>query len=481
MKIDNNISKFYLYLTAFIIGAVILTLEILGTRIIAPYYGTTIYVWSSLIAVTLTALALGYFAGGQLADRKLDTNLFYKIISLAALLIIIIPIIQNLVLVNTNGLGSRFGSLVSTVLLFGAPLALLGMVAPYAIKLKTKRLGDMGSSAGNLYGVSTLGSVLGAIAAGFYLIPNMGINSIIYLSGGILILLSLGWFVYNNKKSFGGGILILFLLISSMNLLVAQPTLDDGINIVYETESAYSKLQVVDMGSMRYLLVNGGTQASLDLRDGSFNYEYLGLFEDAVELHPNPEEILFIGLGGGGMDSILKDYGVEIDNVELDRKIVDIARDYFDFEGNVIVDEGRHYIRNTDKKYDIVFLDAFNGYSIYPYIFSLESFTEIKETLKNEDGIVAINIVGYYNDDLFKSIHSTLDEVFENVYVSYTDDDFGNNVFYATDSNLNLTKINVNNGIIITDDYNPIESLAVKTIEKWRNVDVKIFDGLILQ
>ncbi len=466
-----NFKKHYLYFTVFITGAAILVLEILGTRIISPFYGATIYVWSSLIIITLMSLAIGYFLGGWVADKIPKYSMIYYILALTTLFILIIPAISGWVLNATNSLGASYGTLVSAFILFTIPLVLLGMIAPYAIKLKAHGLGNIGFTSGKLYGIATIGSCLGALLVAFYLIPNFGINNIIFLMGVVLCVIASIFFLTRRKFTKA-----IFVILPLLMILLAQPV---QAGVVYETESAYAKLKVVDDGMTRYLLVDGATHARLNLKTKDFNYQYLEFFEEAVSFHPNPNDLLNIGLGGGGIDSILSDYNLNIDNIEIDEKVVDIARNYFNFTGDVIIDEGRHYIRNTDKKYDIVIMDSFNGYTFYPYILSLESFTETKNVL-NKDGIVVVNIVGYDGDELFNSLYSTLDKVFENVYVKTTNAGLANIVFVATDNDLGLLKPEVDEGIIITDDYNPVEAMAVKTAEKWRDINVKLFGELIL-
>lgn len=450
----------------FVTGAVILVLEILGTRIIAPFYGATIYVWSSLIIVTLMSLAIGYFLGGWLADRRPRYRMIYYILALTTLFILIIPVISGLVLNVTNPLGGSFGALVSACILFTIPLVLLGMIAPYAIKLKAHGLGNLGFTSGKLYGIATIGSCFGALLTGFYLIPNVGINNIMFITGTVLCATASIFFL--TQKKFKKSILVILPLLM---ILLAQPI---QAGVVYQTESAYAKLKVVDDGIIRYLLVDGGTHVRFNLERKDFNYPYLRIFEEAVSLHPNPNEVLNIGLGGGGMDSILRDYNLNIDNIEIDKKVVDIARNYFNFTGNVIIDEGRHYIRNTDKKYDTIILDAYMGHTIYPYIISVESFAEMENVL-NEDGIVAVNMIGYEGDELFNSLYSTLDHVFENVYVKATNSGLANIIFLASNNDLDLIKPEVDEGIIITDDYNPVEALAVKSVENWREINYNIF------
>jgi len=484
----KDIKKYYLYITVFITGAVILILEILGTRIIAPYYGTTLYVWSSLITVTLVALSLGYFIGGKLADKKPELNVMYLIIFFAGIFILLIPLISSFVLTKTNSLGSTWGVLISSVILFTVPLFLLGMIAPYAIKLKATELRTVGVTAGSLYAVATIGSFVGAILTGFFLIPNFGIRSIIYLMSISLFFISCAWFFIRKKYNF----IIITIMLSLLFFLFPQIIASNpDLEIIYETESPYTKLKVVDeFNTYRYLLVDGTTQTRYDIKEKEFMLAYLKLFEKAINYHPNPKDVLVIGLGGGGIDKQLENYNLNIDNVEIDPKIAEIARAYFDFKGNVIIDDGRHYIRNIDKKYDIVFLDAYNGYSIYPYLFSEEAFLEIKNIL-NDDGILAINSIGYENylstdDKLISSIYKTLKQVFPNVYVKSKGYGLTNFVFYATDSELELdnqfisVSIDETNCIILTDNYNPIESFAVKTIEEWRSLNIERFGNVII-
>ncbi len=187
------LKSWFFYLTVFVTGGVILVIEILGTRILAPFYGSTIFVWSSLISVTLGFLALGYFFGGKLADKKPDINLLYWIILVAALFILIIPKIDKFILLKTDFLGIRWGPLFAAFFLFSIPLLLLGTVSPFALRVKTKTVGDVGKAAGNLYAISTLGSLAGGLLAGFYLVPNFPVNSIIIFLGLILISLFLLW------------------------------------------------------------------------------------------------------------------------------------------------------------------------------------------------------------------------------------------------------------------------------------------------
>jgi len=170
-----------------------LIVEIMGARILAPFYGSTIYVWSSLITSTLAALALGYYFGGKLADKRPDMNILYFVIGLAGVLVFFIPFYSNPVLIWTDVLGLRFGPLAASAALFIPSLFLLGMVSPFAVKLATHKIENVGFRAGSLYALATLGSLLGALLAGFVLAPNFSVGSIINYSSLVLIFIYLIW------------------------------------------------------------------------------------------------------------------------------------------------------------------------------------------------------------------------------------------------------------------------------------------------
>ncbi|HRB83730.1 MAG TPA: fused MFS/spermidine synthase, partial [Acinetobacter johnsonii] len=161
---SSGLSKIWLYGTVFFTGAAVMVIELLGTRLIAPFYGASLYVWTSLISVTLIALALGYYVGGILADRA-RTGLSL-IIALSGLLTLIIPWLVGPVLLATDPLGLRLGSFISTLILFSPSLIMLGMVGPFAVKLSTSALSNVGASTGSIYAVSTVGSVIGTLFLG---------------------------------------------------------------------------------------------------------------------------------------------------------------------------------------------------------------------------------------------------------------------------------------------------------------------------
>ncbi len=177
--------------------------EIVGSRMLGPYVGTSIFVWTGIIGVILMCLSLGYYYGGKIADKKPEFKLLALIILLAGLFIGISTLIKDgLLEVLLNTLNDvKLISLLATFILFSIPSVLLGMVSPYAVRLKIKSLDKSGSTVGNLYAISTLGSITGTFLAGFYLIPSFGV---IFILNQLAIILGISalflFFVYRKTS-----------------------------------------------------------------------------------------------------------------------------------------------------------------------------------------------------------------------------------------------------------------------------------------
>lgn len=194
--------KFFLEIIVFICGAVVMAFEIVGSRMLGPYVGTSIFIWTGIIGVILLCLSLGYYYGGKIADKKPEFKLLAIIILFAGLFIGISTLIKDglLGMLLTAFSNVKLISLLASFILFSIPSVLLGMVSPFAARLKIKTLHKSGSAVGTLYAISTLGSITGTFLAGFYLIPSFGVTSILYLLSILLVLSAiLLFFIYKNN------------------------------------------------------------------------------------------------------------------------------------------------------------------------------------------------------------------------------------------------------------------------------------------
>ncbi|MDZ7376669.1 MAG: fused MFS/spermidine synthase, partial [candidate division KSB1 bacterium] len=317
----------YLYLVVAISGASVLALEILGTRILGPFYGVSIFLWSALITVTLAALSVGYFIGGWWADQGAKIERLSLLLAGAGLWLLIIPLIKKVMLSLIEPLGLRLSVLVAAAILFFPPLTLLAMISPYAIKLKTAHLNEVGRSAGNLYAISTLASVIAALLTGFWLIPNFGIQRLTLFIGFIL-LLTAALLMLLGKKSKLPFIAEIFVLISltfiSWKTFAEKPQPEQGLLCI--EQSAYGEIRVIDKNESRYLLIDGAIHSIVN---PALFFEPQHGYVVVMDLNRNffdrAGSMLLIGLGGGSIANSYSAAGWKVDAVEIDPVVTQIA------------------------------------------------------------------------------------------------------------------------------------------------------------
>ena len=498
--------KYTLYTIQFLTGAIVMVLELVGTRVIGPFYGVSLYVWSSLISVTLLSLAVGYYIGGIFADRKAEVKWLNLIVFGAALFIILIPHISPSVLKMTNVLGVRLGALTSSFLLFSIPIFLLGMVTPFTVKLGTETIKKLGISAGRLYALSTIGSFLGTLSTGFVLIPNLGINRIIHFIGFTLLVVSWVWFIMNRRYLWAGlgGVIIVLLLLAVLS--DRKHDRAGETKLVCQKDSAYGTIRVVDKAKARFMLVDASVQGEIDKDSYISRHDYIHYLQALAYYRPEGKSAFLIGLGVGSLPLALVNYGIITDVVEIDPAVVEAAKQYFRFKppGAVYVEDGRYIVNNLQRKYDFVILDAYSG-GIIPYqLCSVEMFRKIRETLGSR-GVLAINCLDFIRGKkavVSVSILKTLRQVFPYIhtYVSGESDGLENFIIFASGTPLKELKFAVdgdypnritkryllqmpalkknypgNAGVVLTDSHNPLESMEMYHSDWFRNSVISFF------
>lgn len=427
MQTDSQSSKAligYLMLTAVISGGMVMVVEVLGSRVIGPFFGVSLYVWTSLITVTLIALSIGYALGGLYADRcKTPDTLFY-IILVSGIAVLLIPLVKAFIIKLAMPLGLRGGAFVSTLLIFGPSLFLLGCVSPFLIKIAAKELKNIGRTVGGFYALSTFGSVIGTFVTGFFLIAYLGVDKIFWSIGLMLVLLSAGYFLFFRKRW-----PIVVSLIAPLLLVPTDPVLsmiaDDGTQIeqVFSKDSFYGKLRVVDYKfgekHIRDFMIDGLIQGGIDMNNqlSIYRYNYFLQFLPYL-LNPEGKRCLVVGLGAGLVPRWFEQQGVVSDVVDIDPVVFDIARDYFDFRvsGDSVVSDARYYLASSKKKYDYIILDVFSGDLTPGHLISKEAFDLLNHRL-NAQGILAMNLIGslkgdtYMTASIIKTLHSVFDHV----------------------------------------------------------------------
>ncbi len=439
----NVLNPKLLLVIAFLEGMVVLAVELLGAKMLAPIYGASLLVWTSAIGVTLFSLAVGYFIGGTFSTkRNLQAILYYELV-LAALFILLMPLIASTVMMPLYHLGRdlgpyqfHFGMVSTCFLLLGPPLLLLGMVSPVVIRLAAKEVKLSGKISGTVYGISTLGGIFVSFMLGFYIIPRWGITYPVFVFAALLM--GGAALVMKKNKWIESALFALLIIIYAGWSFNVQNNYDrlSGGWLKYKSEGLLGQLKVVDTyhsedTSYRQLMINGISQTVIINNEEAPSYwKYVHLLSSFSTLKPTGSEVLLFGFAGGSVAKEMIQLGMHVDAVDIDERMFSIAERFFycnDLEANYIIDDARHYINTCQKKYDIVIFDLSTAEVQPSNVFTLESFSRLKDLL-NEGALIMINFQEYMETnegEAFQAIYKTL------VYTGFQ-------TYYCYYENLNL-------------------------------------------
>jgi spermidine synthase len=424
----------------FVAGMASMSLEFTASRILIPIFGSSIYTWGSLIGVILAGLSLGYHIGGKLADKNPNFLKLCLVIFSAGLYIIFIPFIAPTLTSSFVQFvsDSQYASLLAVFTLLMLPTFLLGIVSPYAIKLATRRLTELGNVSGNLYSLSTIGSIVGTFLTVFVLIPTFEINYIIFGLGVTLMFFSSLFGPARFPKILAVFVVILLFFFPSINLSSAGTVMIHPTGtLVYEKETLYSHLDVIDNGNIRTLYLDGNTHSQMYKdKPEELAITYTKYFHLGFLFNPNAKDVLFVGGGGfSGPKNFLSTYSdVRIDVVEIDPDVISAARDYFNLpvdNGSSLMiynDDARNFLSKTEKKYDLIILDAFSKNYIPFHLMTLEYFQLLDKKLTSDGVIISNNIGSMTGDrsDIIRAVYKTISQVFPSVYFFPTEYNSGN-------------------------------------------------------
>ena len=494
----------YVYFSASITGGAIMIIEILGAKMLAPFLGTSHFVWTAQIAITLVALATGYYVGGRLADSRPRLGLLYGSILGAAIYLGFSIVIVEPVAYWCLKFKLATGSLLASAFLFFVPLALLAMVGPFLIRVITSSVQNLGGNVGRLTSISTLGSFAGTILIGYVLIPFFPNSIIMYLTSGLLMAIAAVYFMVWERSgptvtAVGSGIGLGLLLgyggITKEALVHTSHTEE-----LYRSNSNFGLVQVLQDNdrAARYFVNDYLIQNIYDPAEKKSMALFTYMLHDLARSYtPTIERALCIGLGVGIVPSEFARKGVEVDVVEINPAVVRVATEYFDCATeklNITIGDGRYVVnRAADHQYDTVILDAFLGDSSPSHLMSKQSFEATRRILKPH-GTLVINSFGEFSEGMnffCASIDKTLRTVFKSVLIHASGN--GNVFFVASDqpelrihtepsfdhvhwsvrrgaegAYAGLQTIDPKAGIVLTDDYNPVEYYDSGNREKHR-------------
>lgn len=471
----RNLQGWVLILVVFVAGACSLAVELSASRLLAPYFGTSLFVWANLIGLILLYLTVGYFLGGRLADRYPRPQVLYTLTITAAFLISLIPFLSKPILVwsqssfSTYSIGVFYGSLVSVILLFAAPMILLGCVSPFAIRLRIEQLGRSGRTAGQLYAISTAGSILGTFLPVLFLIPNIGTYSTFFTFAVALLLVSIIGMASTridnsrprSRRVNSSFLSILLLIPMTLSILTMQGPIkaaygsNGGGVLLAERESVYNYIQVVQVGDERQLVLNEGVgihsiyNPHTILTQGPWDYFMIAPYFNNPPFTQNQvRKVAIIGLGAGtAVRQFTAAYGpIPIDGVEIDGTIVQMGQQYFHMNEpnlHVIVQDGRYFLQTTSQKYDVMGIDAYQQPYVPFQLTTKEFFQEVREHL-TPAGVTVIN-AGRTSHDfrLVEALAQTMHSVFPNVYIIDTER-FTNSLVIGTNAPTSLANFMIN-------------------------------------
>ncbi|MBQ3796381.1 MAG: fused MFS/spermidine synthase [Butyrivibrio sp.] len=529
---DKNIlsNKLFLYMTEFFAGMSVMAVELGASRLLAPYFSSSQIVWTIIIGTIMIAMALGNIYGGRAADKDPNPGKLYTRILIAAVWIALIPVVGKYIILAISGIlvfavNSNFlviAAFAACMVVFVFPLFLLGTVTPSLAKYTTDSLEDNGKIIGTLGAFNTIGSIIGTFLPTFVTIPAVGTAITFLIFAGILMALSILFFVttgsagLSDKNAASGdkkgsekrkiaASLIIFILCCAFGHSSSFAFWEK--NLTFEGESIYNYLQVKETSDSVILSTNVlfGVQSIL-MKNGAltgmyYDYALAAPYMAGVkekELSGEKMDVLILGMGSGTYATQLSRYfdNVNIEGVEIDDKITDLAHKYFELpeSAKVTTYDGRAYLAAVDKKYDVIMVDAYQDITIPFQMSSKEFFSMVKEHL-SEGGVMVVNM-NMYSEELNSSeptintyLADTIASVFENVVVA---DVVGstNKELFATDDAGFLSRLQDNASLekdeklrammekvdqtareyaagdnIMTDDKAPVELLGMRQID----------------
>ena len=377
--------------------------EITASRLLAPYFGSSTIVWANLIGIVLAALAVGYWLGGRLADRRPEARLLGSIVLGASVFVAVIPFAAKPFLdftvegIDTASAGAVIGSFLAVLLLCAPPVVLLGMVSPFAIRLAVSSIATAGAVAGRLYALSTAGSLLGTFLPALVLIPAIGTQRT-FLVIAVLLAAS-ACFLLGTRYLLAPAVLAALLLV--------PPGLIKGEEgLIHEETSYYQYIGVVERPDGRRLLhLNEGVAVHSLWRPDSVLTG--GVWDAFLALPPllgRPlERVAILGNAGGTTARALGVYypDADIDGVELDPAVSRVGRRYFGMGENprltVHDADARPFLRSTDERYDLIVVDAYRQPYVPFYLATREFFRLVRDHLR-PGGVVALNVAAVPDD-----------------------------------------------------------------------------------
>jgi len=495
---------------AFVAGGSMMATELMTARMLAPRYGTSLFVWTAVLCVTLFSLAIGYMTGGRIsAHYRRDKWLLVALI-IAGLAVMFMPFTARFMLSTGVSLDFNISFAISSLCIIFPPLAAIGMVMPLIISNLDEEITGSGERAGRVFSASTIGGIAFTFLFGFYIIPSYGLIIPSLLNGFFLgflpavLLFRKGW----NTP----GLYLLAGIIAGSLFYIQRPNqgkdvevlmLREGLNGQILVADVPSSIDVVDSGKERVLMINRIIHSKIDLEtpDSSF-FGITKYTQEILSTYRQNASVLVIGLGAGIIPMQAKKLGLDVDVVEPNTAIIEAAYTYFGMDTGIYIfrQDPRYFLNVIRKSYDLIIFDSFMGEETPYHLFTAESVSRIRRLLK-PSGLVAISTVGFYKGDIgigTRSLYKTIraQGLFTEMMLTRdnhtnrrmlflfgeTDDAFENHVPDAYETYyINSDSIDVVNATILTDRRPTLDFLSGRASKAWRLAYHKETEGIFIK
>ncbi|MCC6369444.1 MAG: fused MFS/spermidine synthase [Bacteroidia bacterium] len=465
-----------LLLLSFVEGGAVMAAELCGARLLAPVFGSSLYVWASVMGITLAALAMGYFFGGYFSTNQTNrSKRLFGILMVAALFVMAMPVISHYLVPRISYLPFLVGVVLSSFTLLFLPVFFLGATSPFFISMQSTDLNDAGKVSGTVYAVSTLGGIVATFLCGFWLVPQIGLNACLLSFGLLLFVLTL--IVSKTFKAVHTLILVALVYLTGQLLFKKQNQLLNSDGLLGHLEVTDERLPNGD--TLRYLAINGIIQSEFLLHQPLLYKNYLALFDTLVPINKTKNKALVLGLGGGLSANILSRKKYKVEAVELDKRIIEAARNYFFLDRGVSTydEDARYYLNHCSDTFEIVMCDVFKAEEQPGHVLTSESLNRLKKNLSSTSRLI-INWHGYLSDEEGRGtavLYNTLVQSGFNVKICSLSQqkDFRNLLFVASLTAQETLPYEINEqaavtDLLNTDDLPRLEKLNALANKKWR-------------
>lgn len=479
----------------FVAGFCVMVLELLGTRILSPHLGSSLSVWTSLIGVVMAFLSLGYYWGGVLSEKNASLSILSSLLYGTALWVFLLIVTKEsfMVFLLETGMPRYWQSIIAAIALLGPPSALLGAVSPYAARLSISSVRTSGSAVGNMYAISTVGSILGTFLTGFVFIPELGHLKTLYVVALLLTLASLALSTAQRWAKVVFICLCIYALYNGWNFSTISYR-----HVVEDIDTAYGRTQITEtqtpVGVLSGMYTDGAYSSAVFPKNPRILVFPYYKYYDLMFWNEDVKNVLMLGGAGMGYPRyVTASYpNVSMTVVEIDPKLYEIAKRSMGYvptdSVRMVFEDGRVFLNSNTKKYDAILIDVFSAHSIPWHLVTVESLKKVQQSL-TDDGLAIVNIISSFEGNrskIIQSIASTYKHVFESVELFSVQNgvrpsDAQNIILVATNKKLDFSRNNLSarskallsqrktvemSGTVLTDDWSPIDTYTEAILNK---------------